>query len=68
VSTQPGRYVLNAVISRYVIDAEEARADWEACDPELREGSLEGGFTVYVRGEMGHRIAPVTYTPLPDAE
>jgi hypothetical protein len=68
MSAGPDRYVVDAVIDQHVIDADEARAIWQSWEPALRTGSLEDGFAVYARGEAGHRIAAVTYTPLPGVE
>ena len=49
-----------------VLTAEEARADWDAADPDLREGDPETGFVLWVRGTHVRRLAPTRYTPLPD--
>jgi hypothetical protein len=66
----PDRYLLDVSIAQGVIDAEVAREHWARWDrdPDLRDGTLEDGFTLYARSQFGFRFAPAVYTPIPDVE
>jgi hypothetical protein len=73
---QPGRDAIGPVTAYHVttgfssgtLPAEEALADWEAADEDMRDGDPETGFTLWVRGTHVRRLAPTRYTPLPDPE
>lgn len=57
-------YHVTTGFSSGVFDEAAALADWEAADPDLREGDPETGFTLWIRGEHVRRLAPTRYTPL----
>lgn len=48
------------------ITADEAQADWDATDPDLREGSLEEGFRLWRSSERIRRLVAADYTPVPE--
>lgn len=48
------------------VTAAEAQADWDATEPDLREGSLECGFRLWRSSERIRRLVAADYTPVPE--
>ena len=58
------KYLATTGVTQAHLTAEEARSDWDQAPAHLRTGNPDGMFTLYIQGEMGHRIAPTHYIPI----
>ena len=47
-----------------VVTADEAQADWNDTDPDLREGDLGGEFRLWRSSQRVRRLVAATYTPV----
>lgn len=55
---------ITAGVGNGVITEAQARADWDATDPDLREQHEDGGFSIWTSGPNVRRLVEKRYRPI----